>query len=181
VNASAHGAHTVKGMASFPFPVEVSVVGVSWHQDNVVQVEVGDPVHIYLEPENPYDANARRVDGTPGILGHLPKEVAARLAKEGVGEMSGVIVSRGGRDVAGLKIRISPTGADTVTRTEPVQDTAPTEPNPFDIGDARMVRVKDSGRVLGAVRGVESGRVQVRTTGGTLFSVPEELVAVDFE
>lgn len=61
------------------------VVGLSFipgYPDNVYELaklrETG--VYITRNPENPYDGNAIEVHSLNGMLGHLSKEVAARLA-----------------------------------------------------------------------------------------------------
>lgn len=61
------------------------VVGLSFMEDypkNILALKDLGEVNVKLirNPNNEYDANAIQVHSTNGMLGHLPKEVAAQLA-----------------------------------------------------------------------------------------------------
>lgn len=50
-----------------------------WPYD-FAQIEVGQPVKIVPEPENPYDKNALCIHDAEGLqMGYVPKELAAKL------------------------------------------------------------------------------------------------------
>lgn len=172
-----------------PFPFEVSVVGVSWHQEAIASVRVGDEVEIRPDPLNPHDANARVVISAKGTLGHLSRAVAARLAKEHPGVLRGVVVERLGLVTTGLRINVisedaAPVGA--VASSNEVADVPE-----VDLSGASVVSVRASGRILGRLvredlEGVhvllddggeiviDAGVVEIYASPDALKSEPEE-------
>ena len=88
------------------YPLEVAVVGVSFHQAVVRTARVGDPVAVVFEPDNPYDANAVRIDLGGATVGHLPRGVAARLAGSATEGLHGHIVGVYGTETVGLRLSL---------------------------------------------------------------------------
>jgi hypothetical protein len=130
---------------SMPIPFEVSVVGVSWHQETIASVKIGDEVEIRPDPLNPHDVNARVVMSAKGALGHLSRAVAARLAKDHPGVLHGVIVERLGTVTTGLRLNV--TSEDVVAPVAPPNE--PVGVPEVDLSGASVVSVRASGRVLG--------------------------------
>lgn len=61
----------------------VSVVGVSFvpeYPKNILSLVNADMVHLVRNPDNQYDQNAIEVRSGDQLLGHIPKDIAARLA-----------------------------------------------------------------------------------------------------
>lgn len=59
------------------------VVGLSFipgYPENIHRLNDGDYVLLIRNPHNKYDSNAIEVHTLDGMLGHIPKEVAAKLA-----------------------------------------------------------------------------------------------------
>lgn len=76
------------GETLFPIPEGSEmhpVVGMTFLEDypkNVLKLQGLGEVNVKLvrNPENEYDTNAIQVHSSNGMLGHIPREVAARLA-----------------------------------------------------------------------------------------------------
>lgn len=159
---------TVNSVSTLRFPIELSVVGVSWHQETIMLVGVGDEVRVEREPLNAFDPLARVVSTRWGIVGHLAAPVAARLEKEGVGTLIGEVVRREGRGTIGLKILVSEEIEEYKLVNNPGQGNTPTE----------EVRLRGSGRVLGVHNGEQNGVVEVVTDNEGSFFVPKNLIEV---
>ena len=82
---------TGEGIKSIPEGMEVyPVVGVSFvpgYPNNIHNIRIAMatleeeiPVNLVRNPDNKYDSNAIEVRSLGGMLGHLPREVAAQLA-----------------------------------------------------------------------------------------------------
>ena len=66
-----------------PGSFTTNVAGISYRQDAASRCQVGDPVQLIREPENPHDENAIQVlsiDGEP--LGYIPRSQSAELAAD---------------------------------------------------------------------------------------------------
>jgi hypothetical protein len=144
-----------------PLPFEVKVVWVSRHQDNVVLTNVGDPIEVRAEPTNEFDSNALVVNSRGRRLGYIPAAVAKRLATEGINELSGVVVERGGSVVQGVRILLEQ--ATTSFPSVNAHSLAPVARE-----DRQNVSVRGSGRVLGTllIHDLERGRVVVESERG---------------
>jgi hypothetical protein len=145
-----------------PLPFEVKVVWVSRHQDNVVLTNVGDPIEVRAEPTNEFDSNALVVNSRGRRLGYIPAPVAKRLAAEGINELSGVVIERGGSVVQGVRILIE-RATESVASVAPRRTLAPVAKE-----ERQSVSVRGSGRVLGTllVHDLERGRVVVESERG---------------
>jgi hypothetical protein len=157
-------------MRPIPLPAVVPVRGVSFHQDAVRSVTVGQLLDVEADPANEYDANACAVMCGGELLGHLPKEFAARLRSTGdrswVAEVQEVL--RGSK-ATGLRIRLLRTVAE-------LEHPSPAAPEKAVItSSAREVRAK-SGRPLGSLLDVLDEQVLVRTPDGRDVLYPQSLV-----
>lgn len=63
------------------------IVGESHHNDDgisrqflIKKLKTGNVIYLVREPENPYDANAIRVDCKHGCIGYLSREHASQIA-----------------------------------------------------------------------------------------------------
>lgn len=80
-----------------------AVSGVSFYQDNLLTLKVGDKLDIISQPENPYDAAAKAVYHNGLQLGYIPKILAQRFTDTNLkGEI--IYILRG--ELTGLRIRI---------------------------------------------------------------------------
>jgi len=166
------------------FPVEVAVVGVSWHQEQVAKCRVGMKVRAVHEPENPFDANAYAVYAGGDLVGHLPKAVAAKMVAGEAGELCGEIVRVGEGEVVGLRIQLwQPSGEEHASheRTSTPEETR----GSFDVAVrefgadvGKTVRVRASGRVLGTLVSSGGGASVVRMTNGVEVRYPTSMVEV---
>jgi hypothetical protein len=162
-----------------PFPFEVSVVGVSWHQEAISLVKIGDEIEVRPDPLNPHDANARVVMSSHGPLGHLSRALAGRLAGEHPGVLHGVVVERLGTVTTGLRLNI--VSEDAVLRDESTPSKEPTVVA-VDLHGSMVVSVRASGRVLG--RFVSQGEDGVRVLlddGGEVVLGSDVVEVTDYE
>jgi hypothetical protein len=80
-----------------------AVAGVSFYQDNLVNLKIGDNLDIIPQPENPHDSGAKAVYHNGVQLGYIPKILAQRVS--GI-NLKGEIVYILKGDLTGLRIRI---------------------------------------------------------------------------
>jgi hypothetical protein len=114
-----------------------AVSGVSFYQDNLLNLNIGDKIDIIPQPENPYDSAAKAVYYNGLQLGYIPKTLAQRVHGFNLkGEI--VYILRG--ELTGLRIRIflEEPISSTLIESKPV---APV----LDV----LVREKKTERVLG--------------------------------
>jgi hypothetical protein len=179
-------------MSTLLFPFQVAIAGVSWHQEAVTDAHLGQHVVVVSEPDNPYDANARRVEVEGMVVGHLPRAVAQRLADEGVGLLEGEVVDiycPPGASVRGMRVSLhQPATPVTTCTSQPlttnVQDPADDTCNDAGgtehetLSDRAVVRVRASGRVLGHLVSRDETGVIV-DTGTSELRVPLAVVEIE--
>ena len=170
-------------MRKMPFPFVAPVKGVSFHQDVVRSVEVGVPLEVVAEPENEFDANACAVRAGGETLGHLPREIAARLrADGGVCWSAEVVEVLRGSKATGLRIRLL-APKDSFPTREHTPAGAPAADDRVQVPEGMCEEVgavfARSGRRLGRFVGREDGLVRVQTDDDRLVAYPEGLVLLD--
>ena len=114
-----------------------AVSGVSFYQDNLLSLKIGDKLDIIPQPENPYDPAAKAVYYNGLQLGYIPKILAQRV--NGI-NLKGEIVYILRGELTGLRIRIF--------LETPISNTfVESKPNNviFDI----LVRERNTERILG--------------------------------
>lgn len=114
-----------------------AVSGVSFYQENLLNLNIGDKIDIIPQPENPYDSAAKAVYYNGLQLGYIPKTLAQRVHGFNLkGEI--VYILRG--ELTGLRIRIflEEPISSTLVESKPVSPV-------LDI----LVREKKTERVLG--------------------------------
>lgn len=168
-------------MRRIPLPVVVPVRGVSFHQDLVRTVTVGQPLEVVAEPGNEFDANACAVRVGGEILGHLPREIACRLRSEGhLCWRAEVVEVLHGSKATGLRIKLLSPAAPTPSSPALVE--TPADP-PVDRADhaaekdAVTVSAR-SGRRLGRLLERTDGTVRVLTDDERIVAYPESLVVL---
>lgn len=168
-------------MRNIPLPVVVPVRGVSFHQDVVRAVEVGQVLEVVAEPDNEFDANACVVRTGGEVLGHLPREIACRLRHTGdLCWHAEVVEVLHGSKATGLRIRLL---APVASQPREVALPASSEEQARSVGAPSVVPeertvLARSGRRLGLLIGAADGSVTVRTDDGRTVSYPETLVVV---
>jgi hypothetical protein len=170
-------------MRKMPFPFVAPVKGVSFHQDVVRAVDVGLPLEVVAEPENEFDANACAVRAGGETLGHLPREIAARLRANGdVCWSAEVVEVLRGSKATGLRIRLLAPRESTPARERTTLAAADTDRHErvLEETDAeRGVVFARSGRRLGRFVDQADGLVRVQTDDARLVAYPEDLVVLD--
>lgn len=146
-------------------PFVTSVAGVSFHQPAVAHVSVGDTVAVIPEDDNPYDANAYRIDTTDGeTVGHLPAAVAARLRDAGYSHtLRGQVTETVGNETLGLRVKVL-AGATQETVSRPV--------------DNRPKVHTRAGRYVGLLERQSEDSVTVLNRAGNLVKLPASVVVV---
>lgn len=167
-------------MRKMPFPFVAPVRGVSFHQDVVRSVDVGVPLEVVAEPENEFDANACAVRSGGETLGHLPREIAARLrADGGVCWSAEVVEVLRGSKATGLRIRLLAPKDGPATR-ERTPDAAPSDDDRVQAPEKACAELgavfARSGRRLGRFVDRADGLVRVQTDDDRLVAYPEGLV-----
>jgi TPR repeat protein len=89
----------------------IRIAGISNYQSAAAQCSVGDAVVLQLDPSNPYDQNAIQVWVGGSIVGYVPRDIAARIARmEAPSDFSARVVERlGGVNgyYVGLRIELA--------------------------------------------------------------------------
>jgi len=184
-------------MRELPLPVVVPVRGVSFHQDLVRSVVVGQRLFVVADPENEFDVNACAVRLGGETLGHIPRELAARLRSSGgLCWPCEVVEVLQGSKATGLRVRVlDPMGLDEGVLRSPTVQTASTSseagpmepaspspsPSPCTEKSAEeratdVVVTARSGRRLGRLIEVVEGAVEVLTDDRRVVRYPESLV-----
>lgn len=184
MNAIVAGHPTVQGMAQLDdtirpllLPAVLPVVGVSFHQDVVSALRVGDRLEVLAEPENPYDPQACVFLRDGEVVGHVPRALAGRLRRTGSRWHACVEEVLRGDMATGLRVRILGAEVADVQHTDP--EAAPDDRGTGEPG-AENPRHTDvharSGRLLGRFVGRDEGAVVVSTEDGRTVRFPESLV-----
>jgi hypothetical protein len=164
-------------------PAVVPVAGVSFHQDVVSTLRVGDVLRVLPEPENPYDAEACVVLAGTETVGHISRALAPRLRLTGNAWTAEVVELLPGNMAVGVRVRLRPLPVTDAT----AESTHVARPERSSDGDApvplrhpvlREVRAK-SGRRLGRYLGRADGQVLVGTDDDRTVRFPESLVICD--
>lgn len=80
-----------------------AVAGISFYQDNLEGLSIGDKLDIIPQPENPYDPGALAVFYNGKQLGYLPKVVSERFTTNKInGEIIYILKGK----LTGLRIRL---------------------------------------------------------------------------
>ena len=162
-------------MAGIPLPFIAKVVGVSFRQDVVTQMQPGQTVQVVHQPDNGFDANACAVlTSSQTLLGYLPRVLAARLAAGTPGgAWEAVIVDVLPGETWGLRVQVlCPQAAVSPAGSAAPVAGPPAAPAPC------AVRSK-SGRRLGVLVGRDGERVLVRGDSGVEVGYPAALVLVE--
>lgn len=130
-----------------------AVAGISFYQDNLDDLSIGDKLDIVPQPENPYDPGALAVYRNGKQLGYLPKKVAERLNTL---TFSGEIVFILKGKLTGLRIRlfVSPNNLKSSV-------------NPIQLNDI-LVRDKKNNRILGFLINKENGLAYIKSKNSTI-------------
>ena len=169
-------------------PAVLPVVGVSFHQDVVAGLRVGDLLDVFAEPENPYDADACVFLRGGEVVGHVPRALAGRLRRTGSQWKARVEEVLPGDMAIGLRVRVLAGDSTDATDEHPRDNNTPTQgpmmqqvTNPpaqvAEVPVAREVRAR-SGRILGRFVAHEGAEVVVFSEDGRLVRFPDALVVV---
>ena len=195
---------TSAGTRPRPLPLNtiLKVNGVSFHQDVVQRVIDDQELRIRHDTVNPQDRNACAVETVDGVLlGHVPRDLAARLALNhpgGLWRARVVEVLRG--ETTGLRVRLGPLIVDGLTeragQSNPglrhrgdglveiagaavvVDEPAVTGPDPVSPSEASADVYAKSGRLLGTLKRSGDGRVLVTSPDGVDRSYPAGVVRI---
>jgi len=161
-------------------PAVVPVAGVSFHQDVVSTLSVGDLLRVLPEPENPYDAEACVVLAGSEVVGHVPRVIAPRLRLTGSSWTAEVVEVLHGDMAVGLRVKLTGSREETIsTPTAATVHASATEPaSRLSHPVLREVRAR-SGRRLGRYQGRSGDQVLVRTDDDRTVSFPSSLVLLD--
>lgn len=156
-------------------PAVVPVAGVSFHQDVVSTLKVGDVLRVLPEPENPYDAAACVVMTDSEVVGHVPRTIAPRLRMTGSSWLAEVVEVLPGDMAVGLRVKLS--GSPEPEEVSPAPIAAlPQAKSLHPV--LREVRAR-SGRRLGRYNGRSGDQVLVLTDDDRTVSFPASLVLWD--
>jgi hypothetical protein len=175
------------------------VAGVSFRQQDVRSMHVGDDVILRHDTANTRDPTAVTVESSDGrLLGYVPKasDLNVRLAgAQPGGVWSAVVIEVLDRETCGLRIKLGeligqsdPRFAASLPglrhRDDGFPDPTSPPPTSLDQGEAapeapheRLVRTR-TGRVLGKLAEVSGTRVRVTTREGVV-AYPAAVVVID--
>jgi hypothetical protein len=169
-------------------PAVLPVVGVSFHQDVVAGLRVGDVLDVFAEPENPYDSDACVFLRDGEVVGHVPRALAGRLRRTGSHWKARVEEVLPGDMAIGLRVRIlasdSARSGDECALSSTTATPAPVVPqateSPAQVSEVSIVREvrARSGRLLGRFVAHEGSEVVVSSEDGRLVRFPDTLVVV---
>lgn len=160
-------------MSALKLPIVCPVAGVSYVQDEVAKVRLGQKVSVTRDVNNPHDPFACKVTYKGAHVGYIPKTIAKRLCESAVSLWEGTITDvLKGEKLTGLRVRIHK-GLDAAE--------APPAGIKADESDASVTPQRSqvyarSGRQLGMLVSIAGDKVIVETASGTKVPYPKDLV-----
>jgi len=130
-----------------------AVAGISFYQDNLENLSIGDKLDIIPQPENPYDPGALAVYKNGKQLGYLPRKVAERFNSLKItGEIIYILKGK----LTGLRIRLF-LSQDNIINS-----------NNISTSDEILVRDKRNNRILGFLISKDSGLAHIKSKNSTI-------------
>jgi hypothetical protein len=130
-----------------------AVAGISFYQDNLDNLSIGDKLDIIPQPENPYDPGALAVYKNGKQLGYLPRKVAERFNSLKItGEIIYILKGK----LTGLRIRLF-LRQDNMTNS-----------NITSTSDEILVRDKRNNRILGFLISKDNGLAHIKSKNSTI-------------
>jgi len=130
-----------------------AVAGISFYQDNLENLSIGDKLDIIPQPENPYDPGALAVYKNGKQLGYLPRKVAERFYSLKItGEIIYILKGK----LTGLRIRLF-LSQDNIINS-----------NNISTSDEILVRDKRNNRILGFLISKDSGLAHIKSKNSTI-------------
>jgi excisionase family DNA binding protein len=163
--------------AGFSLPCVVPVAGVSFRQDAVHRIRVGDPLVVRRDPLDPYDRQAVVIETAAGMMvGYLPRTLQSRAVADLYDAEVAEKLTAG--DIVGVRVRL----LRPRTPVDPgiAGDDAPeAQPAPVTVPEPVAVRIVTTltGRELGVFLGAEDDHVLVGRDG-TDAIYPARLVVI---
>jgi hypothetical protein len=130
-----------------------AVAGISFYQDNLDNLSIGDKLDIIPQPENPYDPGALAVYKNGKQLGYLPRKVAERFNSL---RISGEVIYILKGKLTGLRIRLF-LDQDNITKSKVNS-----------ISDEILVRDKRNNRILGFLINKDNGLAYIKSKNSTI-------------
>lgn len=130
-----------------------AVAGISFYQDNLDNLSIGDRLDIIPQPENPYDPGALAVYKNGKQLGYLPRKVAERFNSLKItGEIIYILKGK----LTGLRIRLF------------LKEDNMTNSNIASTSDEILVRDKRNNRILGFLISKDNGLAHIKSKNSTI-------------
>jgi hypothetical protein len=130
-----------------------AVAGISFYQDNLDNLSIGDRLDIIPQPENPYDPGALAVYKNGKQLGYLPRKVAERFNSLKItGEIIYILKGK----LTGLRIRLF------------LKEDNMTNSNITSTSDEILVRDKRNNRILGFLISKDNGLAHIKSKNSTI-------------
>jgi len=130
-----------------------AVAGISFYQDNLDNLSIGDKLDIIPQPENPYDPGALAVYKNGKQLGYLPRKVAERFNSL---KISGEVIYILKGKLTGLRIRLF-LNQDNITKNKVNS-----------LSDEILVRDKRNNRILGFLINKDNGLAYIKSKNSTI-------------
>lgn len=130
-----------------------AVAGISFYQDNLDNLSIGDKLDIIPQPENPYDPGALAVYKNGKQLGYLPRKVAERFNSL---RISGEVIYILKGQLTGLRIRLF-LDQDNITKSKVNS-----------LSDEILVRDKRNNRILGFLINKDNGLAYIKSKNSTI-------------
>jgi len=130
-----------------------AVAGISFYQDNLDNLSIGDKLDIIPQPENPYVLGALAVYKNGKQLGYLPRKVAERFNSL---RISGEVIYILKGKLTGLRIRLF-LDQDNITKSKVNS-----------ISDEILVRDKRNNRILGFLINKDNGLAYIKSKNSTI-------------
>lgn len=130
-----------------------AVAGISFYQDNLDNLSIGDRLDIIPQPENLYDPGALAVYKNGKQLGYLPRKVAERFNSLKItGEIIYILKGK----LTGLRIRLF------------LKEDNMTNSNITSTSDEILVRDKRNNRILGFLISKDNGLAHIKSKNSTI-------------